>query len=103
MENSTEMDVVPRAIPAAPIITARLNWREVRLIVSFPALMAVLLIAIALIGAEARLIDPDTWWHITVGEQILKTHTWPTSDTYSYTARGAPWIAYEWLGDVFLA
>jgi hypothetical protein len=103
MENSTEIEAAPRAIPAAPIITAGLNWRALRLIVSFPALMAVLLIAIALIGAEARLIDPDTWWHITVGEQILKTHTWPTSDTYSYTARGAPWIAYEWLGDVFLA
>ena len=78
-------------------------WRSLRLAISFPALMAVLLIAVALIGAEPRLIDPDTWWHVTVGEQILKTHTWPTSDTYSFTARGAHWIAYEWLGDVFLA
>ena len=65
--------------------------------------MAVLLIAVALIGAEPRLIDPDTWWHVTVGEQILKTHSWPTSDTYSFTARGAHWIAYEWLGEVFMA
>ncbi len=65
--------------------------------------MAVLLIAVALLGAEPRLIDPDTWWHVTVGEQILKTHSWPTSDAYSFTARGAPWIAYEWLGEVFMA
>ena len=65
--------------------------------------MAVLLVGVALIGAQDRLIDPDTWWHVTAGEQILKTHTWPTSDTYSFTARGAGWIAYEWLGEVFLA
>ena len=79
-------------------------WRRAFLMaISFPALMAVLLIVIALIGAEPRLIDPDTWWHVTVGEQILRTHTWPTADAYSFTARGAHWIAYEWLGDVFLA
>jgi hypothetical protein len=54
-------------------------------------------------GAQDRLIDPDTWWHVTAGEQVLKTHTWPTSDTYSFTARGAAWIAYEWLGEVLLA
>ena len=69
--------------------------------ISFPALMAVLLIVIALIGAEPRLIDPDTWWHVTVGQQILKTHTWPTADPYSFTARariGLPmngWATYS--------
>ena len=77
--------------------------RALLMTISFPALMAVLLIVIALIGAEPRLIDPDTWWHVTVGEQILKTHTWPTADPYSFTAQGAHWIAYEWLGDVLLA
>jgi hypothetical protein len=43
------------------------------------------------------------WWHLKVGEGILTTHTWPTADPYSYTAAGQPWLAYEWLGDVFLA
>src|ERR1700681_4682026 len=62
------------------------SWRHsLGLLISFPALMAVLLIAVALIGAQSRLLDPDTWWHITVGEQILRSHTWPTSDTYSFT------------------
>jgi hypothetical protein len=78
-------------------------WRSLRQAISFPALMAVLLIAVALIGAQDRLIDPDTWWHVTVGEQILRTHTWPTTETYSFTAHGASSIAYEWLGEVFLA
>jgi hypothetical protein len=43
------------------------------------------------------------WWHIKVGDAILKTHTWPTADTYSFTVSGQPWLAYEWLGEIALA
>jgi len=48
-------------------------------------------------------VEGDTWWHLTVGELILATHTWPTHDIYSLTAYGVPWIAYEWLGEVVMA
>jgi hypothetical protein len=48
-------------------------------------------------------VDPDVWWHIKVGQDLLRTHRWPTTDPYSFTTFGAPWIAYEWLGDVVLA
>jgi hypothetical protein len=104
MEYSTDTEITASAEPI--VLRTRATapwWHSMGLIVSFPALMAVLLITVALLGAEPRLIDPDTWWHVTVGQQILKTHTWPSSDTYSFTARGAHWIAYEWMGDVFLA
>src|SRR5712692_2301459 len=87
----------------APAIAAGSLGFSLRQVISFPALMAVLLVGVALVGAQSHLIDPDTWWHVTVGEQILKTHAWPVSDTYSFTARGAGWIAYEWLGGVFMA
>ncbi len=50
-----------------------------------------------------RWLESDTLWHIKVGELILKTHTWPTHDIYSFTAHGSPWIAYEWLGEVIMA
>ena len=48
-------------------------------------------------------LEGDTWWHLAVGNQILKTHTWPTHDPYSFTVKGSPWIAYEWLGEVVIA
>ena len=48
-------------------------------------------------------VEGDTWWHIAVGERILNTHTWPTSDSYSFTAPGNDWVAYEWLGEVPMA
>jgi hypothetical protein len=47
--------------------------------------------------------EGDTWWHIAVGEHILSTGTWPTTDTYSFTVAGNDWVAYEWLGEVVLA
>ncbi len=65
--------------------------------------MAVLLGGVALIQTQSRFLDPDTWWHITVGEHILRSHAWPMSDPYSFTAHGGDWIAYEWLGEVVMA
>ena len=50
-----------------------------------------------------RWVESDTLWHIAVGDLILKTHTWPVHDIYSFTAHGTPWIAYEWLGEVIMA
>ena len=69
---------------------------------SFPVLMGVLLAGVSLIGARLTLLDPDTWWHIAVGQRILDTHKWPVADPYSFTAHGTHWIAYEWLGEVAL-
>jgi hypothetical protein len=51
----------------------------------------------------ALLQDPDSWWHIKVGQDLLATWTFPTVDTYSHTFAGEPWIAKEWLGQVLLA
>jgi len=52
---------------------------------------------------QLSIFEGDTWWHLAVGKQILRTHAWPTVDPYSFTAPGNPWIAYEWLGDVAMA
>ncbi len=79
---------------------------------SFPAFMGAALSAGAVaatvwekapIVAGKLFVEGDTWWHIVVGERILATHTWPTYDTYSFTADGSPWIAYEWLGELIMA
>src|SRR5438128_6107659 len=48
-------------------------------------------------------VDPDVWWHIEVGQDILRTHLFPTTGPYSFTAAGTPWIAYEWLGGIVVA
>lgn len=47
--------------------------------------------------------DPDTLWHIAVGQWILAHASVPSVDTFSYTAEGRPWVAHEWLSEVILA
>jgi hypothetical protein len=90
-------------VPEAPRAVSGVLRQSVREAVSFPVLMAVLLVGVSLLSLRFRLPDPDTWWHVAVGERILATHTWPSSDSYSFTATGAHWIAYEWVGEVVMA
>jgi hypothetical protein len=72
-------------------------------VVSFPAMLGGLLVVAVFLARRNFEVDPDLWWHLKVGENILSTHRWPTTDPYSFTAAGQPWLAYEWLGDVLLA
>ena len=53
--------------------------------------------------ATPMLQDPDSWWQIKTGLDLLANQAFPTVDTYSYTFAGQPWIAKEWLGQIVLA
>ncbi len=104
MSNSNPVDTSrgssPR--PAIPSSHSRLDALA-RRILSFPVMMGALLVGVAVFSARLNLPDPDVWWHTIVGQHILATHTWPRADYYSFTAPGAPWMAYEWLGEVVMA
>lgn len=91
---------VPRADEP---LQARGPHRFLPSISSFPVLLAFVLIFAVFVFARLNLPDPDTWWHIAVGEEILAKATWPTTDSYSFTAHGHPWRAFEWLGEVLMA
>ena len=54
-------------------------------------------------GWSELLADSDTGWHIRTGEYILRTHTVPVWDLFSYTDPGTHWYAWEWLADVLFA
>ncbi len=71
--------------------------------ISFPAMLGMFLIGRVFYEGRGFVVDPDIWWHIKVGQDILRTHHFPTVDVYSFTAAGTPWIAYEWLGEIPLA
>lgn len=46
------------------------------------------------------MVQGDTLWHIKTGEWIIKHHCVPKADPFSWTARGLPWHAHEWLWEV---
>ena len=47
-------------------------------------------------------IDPDLWWHLKAGEQIIDTRSIPHTDDYSFTKQGSEWVAHEWLSEVIM-
>jgi hypothetical protein len=75
-------------------------WRR---LFSFPAMVGVLLVGGVFLVLRQFDVDPDVWWHIKNGEMLLQSHHFPTSDPYSFTVAGQPWMACEWLGDVLFA
>src|ERR1700722_13897743 len=73
-----------------------------QMIFSFPALLGVFLVGRVFYEARNFVVDPDLWWHVRVGQDILASGHWATVDPYSYTVAGNPWMAYEWFGDVII-
>ena len=84
--------------PATPALS-RSAWS-----VSLPSLLF-FAIVLSLNGPSGLplLADPDSQWHITVGNWILDNGRFPTVDIYSHTFLGQPWIAKEWGSQVVLA
>src|SRR4051812_8484520 len=84
------IEVVPQ-VPRRPIL---------RVIFSFPVMLAALLVLLMVLTVRGRFNDPDMWWHLKIGEIIWNTHSIPRVDLFSFTALGKPWVAQEWLSEL---
>ena len=49
-------------------------------IFSFPAMLGALLVGRVFYEGRTFFVDPDLWWHVKNGQNILATHHWPTVD-----------------------
>lgn len=49
--------------------------------------------------SKQRLVEPDFWWHLRNGQQIVQQHVIPRTNTYTFGAAGAPWLDHEWLSE----
>jgi len=79
--------------------SARSTWA-----LSWPLALGVgLFVCLMNAGGETLLGDPDSHWHIAVGNWMLAHGTVPTVDTFSFTFAGQPWIAKEWLSQLLMA
>ncbi|PDT90004.1 hypothetical protein CO669_11040 [Bradyrhizobium sp. Y36] len=52
---------------------------------------------------DTLLSDSDSFWQIKIGQWILDHGAMPTTDFYSFTRTGAPWISTSWLSQVLFA
>jgi hypothetical protein len=79
--------------------TGRLSFL-VRPIAGFVPLAAATLTFLALTIPTGKLLgDPDSYWHIVTAEWIFE-NGFPTTDSFSFTKAGQPWIAKEWLAQI---
>ena len=81
--------------PAAAFAGLR-GWRTV--VALFAATVAALLAF-----APQLFNDGDTYWHIAAGRLIIDARGVPATDPFSFTFRGQPWTAHEWLAEVMAA
>lgn len=56
-----------------------------------------------IVGFMALPADPDLWFHLAGGQQILATGAVPDTDPFSFTRNGDLWVPHSWLFDVFVA
>lgn len=73
-----------------------------RLRQALPVLAALVGYAIFLFTPNV-LHDGDTWWQLAAGRWMLLHGFVPHTDPFSYTFRGAPWVAHEWLSEIVTA
>jgi hypothetical protein len=68
-----------------------------------PLWIGVGIYVLLLLVGNRLLMDPDTLWHVTVGQWILDHRAVPETDVYSFTMRGQPWISMYWVAQVLYA
>ena len=86
-------------LDSTPSVSSRSAWS-----VSLPLLLFfVVSVSLNGPGGLPLLADPDSQWHVTVGNWIIDNGRFPTVDVYSHTFLGQPWIAKEWGSQLLLA
>jgi hypothetical protein len=63
------------------------------------ALLVATLLVVATIALSSLTVF-DFWWYLASGQRILETRSVPTTDPFSYTAAGRPWVNHMWATQV---
>ncbi|HEY6817030.1 MAG TPA: hypothetical protein VI168_15950, partial [Croceibacterium sp.] len=72
------------------------NWHTI-------VALASVVVAALLAFSPELFNDGDTYWHIAAGRLMIDTLGVPATDPFSFTFRGHPWTAHEWLAEVLSA
>jgi hypothetical protein len=80
------------------------DWRgkrgDVPVRIIFGLLLILLWVVVVLARRDATLSEPDLLWHIKTGEWMWQHGQVTTTDPFSFTFAGEPWIAKEWLSQM---
>jgi len=90
-----------RLYPVRPFPAMYDGGRMQEWLTSKRTFLAVVFLGILALSARS-VSDPDVWWHLKTGQMIAQTRTVPHTDSFSFTRAGAPWVAHEWLTELFI-
>lgn len=78
--------------------------RRVRKVFTFRRILplAFFFMVFALAVRQSAYIDPDLWWHLQTGQDIVLSKSIPHVDIYSFTKAGSEWVTHEWLSEVLI-
>ncbi|QSO52256.1 hypothetical protein JZ785_26590 [Alicyclobacillus curvatus] len=79
-----------------------MKWNWKRLLSIEWLIMAVWILGVAMYEMHDY-NDPDTPWHYATGQYILAHHVVPTTDPFSWSSHGMPWVTQEWLFELVFA
>jgi hypothetical protein len=68
---------------------------------SLPTLIAAIITVAVLSVGATKIVNFDIWWHLKTGEIIWNSANLLSSDIFSYTIAGTPWLNHEWLFELF--
>jgi len=63
----------------------------------------ILFILVASASIARPIVDPDLWWHLTVGRWIISHGEIPNVDYWNLFSAGKPWIAYSWSVEILFS
>jgi hypothetical protein len=66
------------------------------------AWVTVTAVLVALFAAAHPNLDPDMWWHLAVGDEIVRRRSVHFPDPFSFT-HPAVWVNAQWLSELFFA
>ena len=55
-----------------------------------------LTLALAAVWGTRPLIHDDLFFHLSTGDFVVENHSVPTTDPFSFTRAGEPWVSHEW-------
>jgi hypothetical protein len=67
-----------------------------------PLIVFVLFLLVVAVVFVRPISEPDTWWHLRLGDELA--HTWALSDPPAWTRfANEPWVATQWMPEMVAA
>lgn len=70
---------------------------------AFDRLLAVITFLLVFLMAARTPLDTDMWWHLSAGEEMLRSHAILRTEIFSFSRFGDDWTNPYWLSQIVMA